>query len=272
MPTIRKRKTKKGIVYDIQVKIKEFATQKYIYKTTTWRPAENMHSKQEAKACVKFAEQFEKTMFNLYSADKLPTINYNIKVVDYAQIWLQRIHKDYSLNYYEMSIRSVEWICLHLGGYKVTNVTPYIIQSFYDELDKATYTTTIVYAKPTSREVMTKKNIKYKGFRYTYKLNSSSLANAMKGKNISLEYAQKMADILEVKVESIFSVESTTKLYSAHYLDKIKRATRCIFAMAKRQLLVEQNYAFANYVSYGRRTKRIIRYLDDKQAKQILKF
>lgn len=268
MPTIRKRITKKGIVYDIQVKIKEFATQKYIYKTTTWRPAENMHPKQEAKACAKFAEQFEQTILKLYSAGKLQPIKHNIKVAEYAQLWLERIHKDYSLNYYEMSIKSVEWIYRYLGGYKVTDVTPHIIQSFYDELDKATYTTTTVHAKPTLREVMNKKNIKYKDFRYTYKLNSGSLANALKDKNISLEYAQKMAAILEVKVESIFFIESSTKLYSAHTIDKIKKATRCIFAMAKRQLLVEQNYASADYVSYGRRTKRIIRYLNDKQAKQ----
>lgn len=117
---------------------------------------------------------------------------------------------------------------------------------------------------------MNKRDIKYKDFRYTYKLNSGSLANALIGNNISFEYAQKMADILEVKVESIFFVESSTKLYSANYIDKIKRATRCIFAMAKRQLLVEQNYASADFVSNGRRPKRIIRYLDDKQAKQFL--
>ena len=251
MSTIRKRKTKKGIVYDIQVKIKESTTQEYIYKTTTWRPAENMHPKQEATACVKFAEQFEQTILKLYSASNIQPIKHNIKVVEYAHIWLERIHKDYSLNYYEMSIKSVEWICRYLGGYKVADVTPYTIQSFYDELDKATYTTTTVQAKPALREVMNKKNIKYKDFRYTYKLNSGSLANALKDKNISLEYAQKMANILEVKVESIFFIESSTKLYSAHYLDKIKKATRYIFAMAKRQLLVENNYASTDYISNG---------------------
>lgn len=199
MPTIRKRITKKDIVYDIQVKIKEFATQKYIYKTTTWRPAENMHPKQEQKSRAKFAEQFEQTILKLYSASKIQPIKHNIKVAEYAQLWLERIHNDYSLSYYEMSIKSVEWICHYLGGYKVTDVTPYIIQSFYDELVKATYTTTTVYAKPALREVMNKKNIKYKDFRYTYKLNSGSLANALKGKNISLEYAQKMAVYLKLK-------------------------------------------------------------------------
>ena len=251
MPTTRKRKTKKAIVYDIQVKIKEFTTQKYIYKTTTWRPAEKMGAKQEEKACTIFAEQFEKKMISLYSVSKTQIVNHNIKVAEYAKLWLERIHKDYSLNYYEMSIKSVEWICRYLGVYKVTDVTPNIIQSFYDELDTATYSTTAVHAKPALRKVMNEKNIKYNDFRYTYKLNSGSLANALKGKNISPEYAQRMADILGIKVESVFEIKNTTKRYSAYTIDKIKKATRCIFAMAKRQLLVEHNYASADYVSYG---------------------
>lgn len=270
MPTIRKRQTKKGIVYDIQVKIKEFVTQKYIYKTTTWRPTEDMHPKQEERACDIFAEQFEKKMISMYSVSKTHIVNHYINVADYTKLWLERIRKDYSLNYYEMSIKSVEWICRYLGGYKVTNVTPNVIQSFYDELDNATYISTTVHAKPELREVMNEKNIKYKDFRYTYKLNSSSLANALKGKNISIEYAQKMADILGVKVESVFDIKTINKRYSAYTIDKIKKATRCIFAMAKRQLLVEHNYASADYVSYGRRPKRAIRYLDDNQAKQFL--
>ena len=261
----------KGIVYDIQVKIKEFATQKYIYKTTTWRPTESINVKQEEKACAIFAEQFEKKMISLYAVSKIQTVNHNIKVADYAKLWLERIHKDFSLNYYEMSIKSVEWICLYLGTYKVIDVTPNIIQFFYDELDKATYTTTIVHAKPELWKVMNEKNIKYKDFRYKQKLNSGSLANALKGKNISLEYAQRMADILGVKVESVFEIKNTNKRYSAYTIDKIKKATRCIFAMAKRQLLVEHNYASADYASYGRRPKRTIHYLDDEQAKQFLK-
>lgn len=86
MPTIRKRQTKKGVVYDIQIKIKEFATQKYIYKTTTWRPEDSMSSKSEKLACIKFAEQLEKTIKNLYSASKIQALNYNIIIADYAKI------------------------------------------------------------------------------------------------------------------------------------------------------------------------------------------
>lgn len=70
---------------------------------------------------------------------------------------------------------------------------------------------------------MNEKNIKYKDFRYKQKLNSGSLANALKGKNISLEYAQRMADILGVKVESVFEIKNTNKRYSAYTIDKIKK-------------------------------------------------
>lgn len=82
---------------------------------------------------------------------------------------------------------------------------------------------------------MNAKNIKYKDFRYKYQINSGSLANALKGKNVSLEYAQSMSDILGVKVESVFFIEKTTKLYAAATIEKPKRATQCIFAMAKRR-------------------------------------
>lgn len=267
MATFRPRKTKHGVVYDIQVKVKDFSTQKTIIKTTTWHPEGKMTPKQEERACAKFADEFEETMFNFYSSSRIETINPNIKVCDYAKIWLERVHKDFSLSYYEMSINSVEWICRYIGGYKVKDVTPFIIQSFYDQLDKETHTITTVHAKPKLREVMNAKHIQYKDFRYKYQINSGSLANALKGKNISLEYAQSMANILGVKVESVFFIEKTTKIYASATIEKVKRATQCIFAMAKRQRLVEHNYAEADYISFGRRPKRSIKFLDDKQAK-----
>lgn len=110
---------------------------------------------------------------------------------------------------------------------------------------------------------MEAKHIKYKDFRYKYQINSGSLANALKGKNVSLEYAQSMADILCVKVESVFFVEKTEKLYATSTVEKPKRATQCIFAMAKRQRLIDYNCASTEYISFGRRPKRSIKFLDD---------
>lgn len=112
MATFRPRKTKHGVVYDIQVKVKDFSTQKTIIKTTTWRPKEKMTPKQEERACAKFADEFEQTMLNFYSSSRIEIINPNINVCDYAKIWLERVHKDFSLSYYEMSMNSVNIIQL----------------------------------------------------------------------------------------------------------------------------------------------------------------
>lgn len=72
---------------------------------------------------------------------------------------------------------------------------------------------------------MNTKHIKDKDFRYKYQINSGSLANVLKGKNVSLEYAQSMVDILGVSVESFFFIEKTTKLYAPPLSKKLKSNT-----------------------------------------------
>ncbi len=84
-----------------------------------------------------------------------------------------------------------------------------------------------------------------------------------------MEYASCMAKVLRVDINKIFKIEKTVRPYAAATIARVKRATRCIFAMAKRQRLVEDNFASADYVSYGRKPKRNIKYLDDQQAKEL---
>lgn len=267
MATIRTRETKKGLVYTIQVKIKDNITQQPVVKTMTWAPQVPMTDKKALAECQKVAEKFEADIKRQATANRIDNINRNIKVSDYAKIWLGRVKRDFSLAYYEMSIHSVEKINSYIGNYKVIDVTPYIIQGFFDRLDEETYTVFHVTAKPCLRKVMEEKDIYYRDFRYKYKLNSGTLSMALRGKNISLEYAKKMADILGVKVDKIFNIEKEVRLYAAETTSKIKRATQCIFALAKRQRLIEDNIASADYVSFGKRPQKKIVCLDDKGAK-----
>lgn len=150
-------------------------------------------------------------------------------------------------------------------------ITPFIVQNFFDKLDAEKRTIVAVSAKPELREVMKKKGIYYKDFRYDYQINSGSLAHALSGKNVSYVYAKSMADILGVEVEEVFNVTKTEQLYSAATTSKVKRATRCIFSLAKRQRIIEHNFASAEYISFGRKPKKEIKYLDDTEAKQLYK-
>lgn len=270
MPTIRTRETKQGTVYTIQVKVKNPVTGATVIKTTTWKPENGLTHKKAQTECEKFAELYEQSIKKLYSSACTNTLDRKITFAAFAQKWLERVQKDFSVHYYEMSIESVKWINRYLGGFKLVEITPYIIQSFYDKLDEETYTVTHITPKLNAlREVMDEKHISYSILRHKFTLNPATLAKLFGGASVGIECATSVAKILNVKVELIFNVSSEQRLYSSNTIARIKRATRCIFALAKRQRLIDDNFASADYVTYSKKIKRNINFLDDKQAKEL---
>ncbi len=269
MATFRKRQTKNGFVYDIQVKVKDRSQNKTVTKTTIWRPEYPMTEKQAERECARAAEKFEEDIKRLYTGS-LPDIpDYNVTVAEMAEKWLERVKHDFSVGYYEIGLGATAWMNRYIGSYKIREVTPYIIQDFFDRLDNERYTTYCVTAKPAFKEVLENSGISYSQFRRQYKLNTCSLAHLIEGKSVTMKYASCMAKVLRVDINKIFKIEKTVRPYAAATIARVKRATRCIFAMAKRQRLVEDNFASADYVSYGRKPKRNIKYLDDQQAKEL---
>lgn len=253
MAAIRRRQLKNGVVYDIQVKVKDLNLQKTVIKTSTWKPMEKLSPKQEELEVNLFAQKFETEIKQLYSGHLGEVIDYNITFATYGQKWLERVHREFSPFYYEMSTRALKTANHYIGGYKMKEITPIILQDFFDTIDRLKKKTVTVKANSHLREVMNEKGIQYKDFRYKYKINSGSLANALAGKPVSREYADGMAKILGVETKAVFDITETEELYSAAYMFHTKKAVRRIFAMAKKQRLIEHNYASAEYISYGRK-------------------
>lgn len=241
MATFRKRQLKSGVVYDIQVKFREPNTNQTIVKTTVWHPEYKMTDRQSERECALVAQKFENDVKQLYTGSVADIPDYNITVGQMADKWLERVHKDFSIAYYERGIKTIEWIKRYIGGYKIREVTPYVIQNFYDKLDR-------------------EKRVIY-----------TMLVTALQGKQIGMEFARSISSVLGVKPEKLFDIQKTEQPYAAETIAKVKRATRCIFAMAKRQRLVDDNYASADFVSYGKKPKRDIKYLDDEQAKELFR-
>ena len=117
-----------------------------VIKSTTWKPEDGLTHKKAQIECEKFAELYEQSIKKLYSSACTNTLDRKITFAAFAQKWLERVQKDFSVHYYEMSIESVKWINRYLGGFKLVEITPYIIQSFYDKLDEETYTVTHIIA------------------------------------------------------------------------------------------------------------------------------
>lgn len=269
MATFRKRQLKSGVVYDIQVKFKEPHTSRTIVKTTGWRPEHKMTDRQAERECAIVAQKFENDVKQLYTGSEPNVPDYNITVGQMADKWLERVHKDFSVAYYERSIQVIEWIKRYIGGYKIREVAPYIIQNFYDKLDKEKRTIYTITAKPSLREAVESFGHTRRELSADYGVNVASLVFALQGKQVGLEFARSIFAVLGAKPETLFNITKTEQSYAAATTAKVKLATRCIFAMAKRQRLVDDNYASADYVSYGKKPQRNIKYLDDEQAKRL---
>lgn len=59
----------------------------------------------------------------------------NIMFREFAAQWLDRVKRDCSLTYYVKGRECIALANEYIGGYKLREITPAVIQNFYDKLD-----------------------------------------------------------------------------------------------------------------------------------------
>jgi integrase len=173
-----------------------------------------------------------------------------------------------ALTYYVNSKKVLELACGYIGNYKLKQLSPSIIQNFYNKLDKLELTKTKITANGNLRRVMDERGIGYMKLRYDHGINSSSLAVALQGKPIFRVTAEAIAEKLNVPIKDIFDITETKELYAYESIHKIKRTVRAVLAYAKKQRLITENYAKSEYLIIPPRPEHEIEYLDDELAKQ----
>ena len=167
MATIRKRQLKNGgNAYTVQVKFKDKGSGKTILETTTWRPDGKMTAKQEERAVQTFAEEFERKIKATVNGATATVDTPNITFREFAAQWLEKIKRDCSLSYYVKARDSISLANEYIGGYKLRELTPAIIQNFYDKLDAMKKKILKVFPKPEFRSVLEEHGLNYMKLRY----------------------------------------------------------------------------------------------------------
>ena len=238
------------MTYRIQVKIKNKGSGEIKVHSTTWKPPVGLTPKQMEREVVLFAAEYETAVKAAETASGEPTQSAETTFSDYALWWLKRRKDEVAASYFVNCESAIELTNKHIGGYKLKELTPNIIQQYYDKLDRMEKTVTVVTAKPTLRERMKETGIGYMKLRYEKNFSSCSLSNALAGKQISYEYAKRLAETLGEKTEILFNVTHTTQKYAYETISKIKRTIRAVLATAKKQRLIADNYASADYISF----------------------
>ncbi|MEG2116963.1 MAG: tyrosine-type recombinase/integrase [Clostridia bacterium] len=272
MATIRRRDGKRGISYEVQVKVRDIQSGELKVKATTWKPPSDLTKKQVEKELTLFAMNYEKEMQDLINCGSSSEIeNPNTTFKEYAEKWLERAKPNISVNYYANSLTSIEASCQYIGGYKLKDLNPRIIQNFYDKLDKLEKVTYRIVAKDSLRTVITKKKLTYSQLRYGDKFKCGAIDAAMNHKSISMKSAARIAEALNVDIESIFDIETTRQPYAYETIHKIKRTVRTVLSSAKRQRLIVDNWATAEYITFGARPPHEVVCMEEDDAKQFYK-
>ena len=268
MATITKRTTKSGLTYRIQVKIKDKGSGKINVHSTTWKPPAGLSPKQIEREVIIFADKYESDLKMSLTASNEQGISPSTLLKDYANWWLERRKDEISASYYMNCSVAIKDIVENIGGYKLCELNPTIIQRFYDKLDKKEKTVTVVTAKPQLREAMKEEDMGFRKLRYEKDFNCSTLSAALAGKNISYKYAKRLADCLGRNVNTLFNVTQTKEPYAYETIHKIKRTLRAILSTAKKQRIISDNYASSDYITFPKRPAHEIDYMNDDDAKK----
>ena len=190
--------------------------------------------------------------------------------MEYAESWLNRIQQNHSYNYYERCLDSFKLFREYFGNIKLEQMSPVLIQNFMDY---------VCARKIVNKRAKMKKNIQE--YLRSHRIHITDLVKmtgqpdttyqaAQRGARITVEGAEKLCKGLGLKYNEYFDTITTERPYAKETLVKHKRVLSVILATAKRQRLVEHNFASSEYILPVTGTKNEVRILNDKEAKIFL--
>lgn len=268
MATIRKRELKNGVSYIVQVKLTDKGSGQQVVRSRVWKPEPGMTTKQAERAVSVFADEFENEVKESISGSAGIIDNPNITFREFSEQWLERTKRDQSLSYYVNSMKILEEVNKSIGGYKLRELTPAIIQNYFNKLDAKKKIVNQVTAKPEFRERLNARGYNYMKLRYDLHIQSCSLANAFSGKAVSKTWSSDLCDRLGIPFDELFQEKITETNYAYESIHKYKSTIRAILSLAKKNRLVSDNFATADYIDFPKKPAHRIECMDDEQAKR----
>lgn len=254
-----------GTFFRLEVDIVDKGSGERVRKSMMWQPTEDLPAKQLLKEAQYQAECFEEEVKRGLLDGGTVMNNYNITFYEFSLLWLEKIERDCSLVHYTRSKQIVEELKKFIGGYKVRELSPLIIQRFYDTLDERKRK--VVQYKPRLefKKKLADKDFDYHKLRYDYKIQSYTLAKALKCENVSKKWADRLCSVTQIPFDELFETIETEIPYAYETIQHYKKTIRTILAMAKKNRLIEDNYASAEYIDFPKRPKRSIKTMNDEE-------
>lgn len=259
------------ISYRFFYNYKDVFLNKFKSITQTWKVPKNLTQKEIERERKKFELQFlsdcDKKVKGVYVSDE------NVPFNDFADKWLEEVKlRDESYGSYSSAKGHLKIIKQWFGKYLLRNITPNIVQDFYNFICSRTYSKSVVIVKNSINELIEKQDLpKYKiadncGInRLTFRLAGKV------GQQVDMATAVAICDYFQVPLKKFFSVETKQVKYSKATNNGIRTTLVMILNSAKRRMLIEHNYAtkeFTNPISGTVKEKKIY---NEEETKRFVK-
>ncbi len=271
MACIQKKKLLDGTIsYRVQVKAKNLRTGKFEAKAITWKKPLELTETQAKKGLQRIAleleEKFNKQLNGLLAVDN------DITFIDYAERWLEKIKNTRSLNYYVKGRDCLKKFYKYFGNIKLNQITPVMVQGFLDDMMMKRYEKKTARLTGDLNQYLKSHCIKQVDALKKIGISKSILASANAGYCIRIENAEKICNALGLKYDDYFTTEIQSHAYAKETIMKLKRTLATILADAKRQRLVEHNFASRDYIAPIQGYKKEVKILNDKEAKVLANY
>lgn len=264
MANITQRTNKKGdISYLIRVFVDESRDGRQKMKSMTWRPDSGMSAKAIEKELNRQATLFEEKV-----KSGLVSLDGSTRFEDYAARWLETasLAPTTRARYVDLLKR----INAAIGNIRLEKLQPHHLEEFYKNLaesgikDKGRFATSDKLAALLKERKLSKGAVaKIAG------MASSTVGAACRGDRVSVGKARDIAAAMGMEVSRLFTVCENTTGLSDKTIHHHHALISAILADAKRKRLIPFNVA-AEFATPPKVKRKEARYLDDKQAQQVV--
>jgi integrase len=240
MASVKKVDGKKGISYEITVCHGKGLDGKAIRTSMTWKPPPKMTKKQTEKELDKIMFEFEKKIRDGFDVNNKQTF------AEYAEYVLELKErtgvKHRTLEYYREMLGRIND---SIGYLKLADIRPQHLNNLYANLGERGIRRDGHKATPKAEISSVLKEKGYTQIRLANEaqISEATVAVMVKGKRVNLDTAKKIATVLSVPIESLFTVEINDEPLSDKTVLEHHRLISTVLRQAEKEMIVQYNAA-----------------------------
>ena len=268
MATAIKKQLKNGTCsYKIQAKAKDPLTGEYKYLSETWHRPPTMNEYQARRELDKRKYELDEKI--RVEIQGITAKTSPLRFDEYADKWLAKQKLERSISYYLRHEPNVKRLKAYFKQVRLIDITPALTEDFRSTLLKHKYVheSAKMKAGKDLRLIVKSKKIVVKKIYQAIGIGFGTYESANRGTPIRYENAVKLCDKLGVKFDDYFDKIVVSRSYSKTTISHIMGTLNLILKDAKRQRIIEHNFASSEYLLPLKSQRKEIDVLDDEDAK-----